>query len=82
VEKARAVVEPWIQLSQVRVITPTAGHFSRVLDLMDSAQAAPLFEGYSVPSDSSNSERCKHPGVGGEKDDIQLIRIISINTEI
>lgn len=38
-EKARAVVEQWIQLPQARVITPSAGHFSRVLDLMESAQA-------------------------------------------
>lgn len=38
-EQARAVVEQWTDLPQVRIVTPTAGHFSRVLDLMTRALA-------------------------------------------
>lgn len=36
-EQARAVVESWTQLPQTRILTPTAGHFSRVMSLMEQA---------------------------------------------
>lgn len=36
---ARRVVEGWLELPQVRTLTPTALHFSRVLDLMATAMA-------------------------------------------
>ncbi len=34
------VVEGWLELPQVRTLTPTALHFSRVMDLMTIAMAA------------------------------------------
>ena len=37
VERARAVVEAWLELPIVRTIVPTAGHFRRVMDLMRQA---------------------------------------------
>ena len=37
--KAGSVVEGWVGLPQARVITPTAGHFSRVMGLMTQAMA-------------------------------------------
>ena len=37
--EAEAVVQSWIGLPQARVVTPTAGHFSRVMDLMTQAMA-------------------------------------------
>ena len=38
-DQAQAVVEVWTDLPQARIITPTAGHFARVLDLMSRAMA-------------------------------------------
>lgn len=37
--RARAVVEGWLALPQTRVLTPSAHHFGRVLDLMRHADA-------------------------------------------
>lgn len=37
---ARRVVESWLQLPQVRVLSPGALHFARVMDLMAAAMAA------------------------------------------
>ena len=37
--EAETVVESWIELPQARVVTPTAGHFSRVMSLMTQAMA-------------------------------------------
>jgi len=36
-EEARGVVEGWLNLPQARVLTPSARHFDRVLDLMKQA---------------------------------------------
>lgn len=36
---ARTVVEQWTGLPQARIVTPTAGHFGRVLELMSRAMA-------------------------------------------
>ncbi len=38
--EARPVVEGWLELPQVRTITPTGGHFARVMNLMAAAMAA------------------------------------------
>jgi len=38
-DQANSVVSSWLKLPQVRVRTPTAGHFSRVMNLMKKAQA-------------------------------------------
>lgn len=38
-EQARGVVELWTDLPQARLIAPTPGHFSRVMDLMSRAMA-------------------------------------------
>lgn len=38
-EQARNVVQSWIDLPQARVLTPSAGHFSRVMTLMEKAMA-------------------------------------------
>jgi len=37
---ARRLVESWLQLPQLRTLTPSALHFARVMDLMTSAMAA------------------------------------------
>ena len=37
---ARHLVESWLELSQVRLLTPGASHFTRVMDLMAAAMAA------------------------------------------
>ncbi len=47
VERARQVVETWLALPQVRVLTPSADHFARVMNLV--AQA---FGGGSLISDA------------------------------
>ena len=39
VAKAKTVVETWLSLPQARVVTPTDGHFSRVMKLLERAQA-------------------------------------------
>jgi len=39
-ETARAVAEDWLQLPQVRVLTPDADHFTRVMNLMDQAMGS------------------------------------------
>jgi len=36
---ARSLVESWLQLPQLRTLTPSALHFSRTMDLMASAMA-------------------------------------------
>ena len=38
-EQAATVVESWVTLPQSRIITPTAGHFARVIGLMNRAMA-------------------------------------------
>ncbi|MCE7873885.1 PIN domain-containing protein [bacterium CPR1] len=38
--EARAVVETWLELPQVRVLIPGDGHFKRVMDLMQEAMAS------------------------------------------
>lgn len=38
--EARRVVEGWLELPQVRTLTPAALHFTRVMDLMTAAMAA------------------------------------------
>lgn len=38
-DAAKAVVDSWLTLSQVRVLTPTAGHYRRVMQLMERAMA-------------------------------------------
>jgi uncharacterized protein len=38
-DDARRIVEGWMELPQVRTLTPTALHFPRVLDLMAAAMA-------------------------------------------
>lgn len=40
VPRARGVVEAWLELPHVRSITPSAQHFSRVMDLMQTAMAS------------------------------------------
>ncbi|MGA1237805.1 MAG: TA system VapC family ribonuclease toxin [Limisphaerales bacterium] len=37
---ARRVVESWLELPQLRTLTPSAMHFGRVMDLMTAAMAA------------------------------------------
>ena len=37
---ARAVVDGWLALPQVRVLTPTANHFDRVMDLVAKAMGS------------------------------------------
>ena len=37
---ARSLVESWLNLPQLRTLTPSALHFARVMDLMTSAMAA------------------------------------------
>lgn len=37
--KAKEVVESWMVLPQVRVLTPSGSHFPRVIQLMESAMA-------------------------------------------
>jgi toxin-antitoxin system PIN domain toxin len=37
---ARSVVEEWLSLPQVRMLTPGARHFARVMDLMTAAMAS------------------------------------------
>lgn len=39
-EDARSLVESWLDLPQLRTLTPTALHFSRAMDLMKAAMAA------------------------------------------
>ena len=38
--EARVVVEGWLDLPQVRLLVPTSGHFTRVMDLMARATAS------------------------------------------
>lgn len=38
--KARSVVEGWLRLPQVRVLTPAPNHFGRVMDLMAGAMGS------------------------------------------
>jgi toxin-antitoxin system PIN domain toxin len=38
--EARAVVEGWLDLPQVRLLIPSLGHFTRVMDLMGRALAS------------------------------------------
>lgn len=38
--RARQVVEGWLNLPQVRTLTPTVRHFNRVMDLMGAAMAS------------------------------------------
>lgn len=38
--EARAVVETWLDLPQVKVLIPGDGHFKRVMDLMEDAMAS------------------------------------------
>lgn len=37
---ARSTVESWLDLPQVRILTPSPNHWRNVLDLMESAQAS------------------------------------------
>lgn len=39
VSEARSVVDGWLRLPHTRIITPSSGHFSRVLSLMEKAGA-------------------------------------------